>query len=196
MKNKITLKMEVIGYKLQKEEQEDKSFIEYVQFQTLEDKELENGDIKTVTKTLKLNRTLTKEELELFEDTVVIESNEDMGLKEYIFDFDKGYACNDFKIIKEELDSPFMVNNSIQGKVKNVHSKEVENKEKVKKTVTVIQLIDRQENAIKLTDIKYNGSIKDYKNLKGKDVLIENLNISIFKKRKYISTDTAPKLVK
>ena len=197
MKNGIKLRMNVEGIKVISKMDDNKEMVAVgTQLQVSELFENKQGDQDIRLHTLKLNNVLSEEEIkDLLNKT--IETDEEMGLKEYIFEYDKGYVADTFNVVKTDKSVIFEVNNYIEGTITTATSKSFEDKKtKETKVSTSFTIKSSLENGIKLTTIKVNSKIKDHGQLVGKNLRFDNLSINIFNNKKYISTTTLPKIVK
>ena len=198
METKILLKMTIEGVKILQEMNKETKEMTAIgtQLQVSEMFENKQGDQDIRIHTLKVNKVLSKEEIDKVINKSII-TNEEMGLKEFIFDYNKGYSCDTFEVLETKTKDIFVVNNSISGTIRTITSKTFEDKKtKETKISTTFSILSKEDNSIKLTSIKVNSEIKDYNKLVGKDLLFDNLNINIFNNKKYISTDILPTLLK
>ena len=197
LEQNIILKMIVSGAKIVEKRNEKSNEIEetYTQFQAMEDFINKNGDEDIRLHTLKINQVLSdKEQKDLLGKSITTDAS--MNLKEHIFDYSKAYSCNSFLILDKGLKDSFLVNNTIKGVIKSVSIAERINKETKEITYsTVFKIVSFIENQSKITQIKVNEKLSNYKDYKGKEVLFQSLKISIFNNKKYISTDLIPKVV-
>jgi len=195
MEANIILKMKADGVKIVTVIDDDGNKTIHSQLQAIEEFENKEGEQDIRLHTLKVRKELSQEEQKDILNKS-IETNQEMGLKEHIFDYNKGYSCDDFIILDKNIKEPFLVNNFIKGIIKTATSKTFEDKKtKETKISTSFNIVSKVDNSIKITTIKVNSKIKDYQNLVGKNLLFENLKINIFNMKKYISTDSLPKIV-
>lgn len=183
MKKSMVLKMEVKGLEDRvKINKETNTETHYTQLQTFEMK-----NEKLVKHTLKLNKTLSdKEKKDLIDNVIVV--NEQDNLNEYqIDDFTKTYSCDNYKIIKEDLETPFMLEKEISFKVDNIQEKDSD---------YVFQTLEKIDYSIKLFDVKVKDQTINPMDFMGKNVVFKGIRETKFNGKTYYSTQSVPSIVK
>lgn len=179
MKKSMVLKMEVKGLEDRvKIDKETGKETHYTQLQTFEMK-----NEKLIKHTLKLNKTLSdKEKKDLINNVIVI--NQKDNLNEYqIDDFTKTYSCDNYKIIKEELETPFMLEKDISFKVDNILEKNSD---------FIFQSLEKIDYSIKIFDVKVKGQKVNPEEFIGKNILFKGIRETKFNGKTYYSTEAAP----
>lgn len=183
MKKSMVLKMEVKGLEDRvKINKETNTETHYTQLQTFEMK-----NDKLIKHTLKLNKQLSeKEKKDLINNVIVV--NEQDNLNEYqIDDFTKTYSCDNYKIIKEDLETSFVIEREISFKVDNIQEKD---------GVYLFQTLEQIDYSIKLFDVKVKEQTINPKDFIGKNVIFTGINESKFNGKTYYSTKSVPSIVK
>ena len=183
MQKTILLKMEVRGLEDRvKINKETNSETPYTQLQTYEMK-----NEKLVKYTLKLNKELSAKEKKDLIDKVIVVKEQD-NLNEYQIDpYTKTYSCDNYKILEEAIETPFMVEKSISFKVDNIQEKDND---------FIFQTLENIDYSIKIFNVKVKGQTINPKDFTGKSVLFKGIRETKFNGKTYYTTETVPVTIK
>jgi len=193
----IQMKPKGIKDIIEVDETTKKQTIVGVQLKVLEDYTNKNNEISTKEHTVKVMKVFSEKEKEsIFNHS--IEINETHNLKDYIFQYGKkGFTCDNLKVLEKDNDIDFNYSYAVSGVIRSATSGKKTLKDTGKEISTTSFNLELQNGfELKLITIKVLDEVKDFQKLIGKELKFENIESIKVDMNTYLSTDTAPKLVK